>query len=524
MTAPIADPRPTGSHEADVADLAQHGYAQRLNRSLGSFSSFAAGFSYISILTGMFQLFGFGYGFGGPLFFWSWIVVFAGQFCVALMFAELSARFPIAGSVYQWSKKVGGRANSWMAGWTMLVGSIVTVAAVAIAWQIVLPNIWSKLQFFSSGDDAADYVHNAVLLGSVLIIITTIINVLGVKVMAKINNVGVLAELIGVAIILVLLLVHARRGPQVVFHSHGAGPGLPGYDTLGVLVPLLMGAVMPAYVMFGFDTAGSLAEETKDPRKTTPKALLQALAAAGFSGLLLLLFALMASKDLALDKLGVGGLPSVLDDALGSNGSKLVLIDVAIAIFVCCLAIHAAAIRIAFSMARDHALPLGEGLSHVSEHRHAPAAPALVSGAVAILILLVNVGNSKLFLVVTSVSIILVYIAYLMVTVPTFLRRRAGWPEDEGRTGLFTLPKPWGVVINVAAIAYGFLMALNLIWPRHEIYGAGNYQWGGVLAVGVVLVVGLGYYYGVQQNKPDRIVEEHRVLSASGADTDTGGT
>jgi urea carboxylase system permease len=517
MTAPTADSRSAGSHEADVADLATHGYHQRLNRSLGSFSSFAAGFSYISILTGMFQLFGFGYGFGGPLIFWSWIIVFGGQFCVALMFAELSARFPIAGSVYQWSKRIGSRPVSWMAGWTMLVGSIVTVAAVAIAWQIVLPSIWSKLQFFSSGNDTKDYVHNAVLLGTILIILTTVINVLGVRVMSRINNVGVLAELIGVAIILVLLLVHARRGPGVVFHSEGAGPGLPGYGTLGILAPILLAAVMPAYVMFGFDTAGSLAEETKDPRKTTPKALLQALAAAGISGLLLLLFALMATKSLKLEDLGAGGLPSVLDDALGSTGAKLVLIDVAIAIFVCCLAIQAAAVRIAFSMARDHALPLGDGLAHVSEHRHSPAAPAIVSGLLAIAILVVNIGNSKLFLVVTSVSIILVYVAYLMVTVPTFLRRRAGWPEDEGRTGLFTLPKPWGVVINVVAIVYGFLMALNLIWPRHEIYGAGNYQWGGVLAVAIVLLVGLAYYYGVQQSKPISVAEEHRVPVAPGS-------
>ena len=65
MSTPTA--QPPASHEADVAALNAHGYAQKLNRSLGSFSSFAAGFSYISILTGMFQLFGFGYGFGGPL-------------------------------------------------------------------------------------------------------------------------------------------------------------------------------------------------------------------------------------------------------------------------------------------------------------------------------------------------------------------------------------------------------------------------------------------------------------------------
>jgi urea carboxylase system permease len=398
-----------------------------------------------------------------------------------------------------------------MAGWTMLIGSIVTVAAVSIAWQIVLPPIWSGFQVFD------DNAKNAVFLGTILIIITTTINVLGVRVMSRINNVGVMAELVGVAIIIVLLLVNARRGPQVIFTTQGAGPGLPGYEKLGLLAPLLLAAVMPAYVMFGFDTAGSLAEETKDPRKTTPKALLQALAAAGISGLLLLLFALMATKSLALDVLGAGGLPSVLGDALGSTGEKIVLIDVAVAIFVCCLAIQSAAVRIAFSMARDHALPLGEQLAHVTETRHSPAAPAVVTGIIAILILVVNVGNASIFLVVTSVSIILVYIAYLLVTTPTFIRRRAGWPEDEGKTGLFTLGRTGGLVINAIAIVYGLFMAINLIWPRNEVYGAGKYKWGGVIAVGSVLAIGLLYYLLVQQRKPDEVATEHRVVAASGA-------
>ena len=143
-------------HAGDDAELAEHGYRQRLNRSLGGFSSFAAGFSYISILTGMFQLFGFGYGFGGPILFWAWLIVFGGQFCVALVFAELSARYPIAGSVYQWSKKVSNPTGAWFAGWAMLAGSVVTVAAVAIAWQIVLPQIWSGFTFIQQPDAERD--------------------------------------------------------------------------------------------------------------------------------------------------------------------------------------------------------------------------------------------------------------------------------------------------------------------------------------------------------------------------------
>ena len=45
------------SPATDNNDLASFGYRQELKRSMGSFSSFAAGFSYISILTGLFQMF-----------------------------------------------------------------------------------------------------------------------------------------------------------------------------------------------------------------------------------------------------------------------------------------------------------------------------------------------------------------------------------------------------------------------------------------------------------------------------------
>ena len=101
------------------------------------------------------------------------------------------------------------------------------------------------------------------------------------------------------------------------------------------------------------------------------------------AGALLLLMALLTAKSLAPATLGVGGLPSVLEDALGSGVGKVLLADVAFAIFICCLAIHAASIRLAFSMARDRALPFGDHLSHVSEQRKSPALPAIVVGVVA---------------------------------------------------------------------------------------------------------------------------------------------
>ena len=97
---------------ADSSELAEFGYKQELDRSLGSFSSFAAGFSYISILTGVTALYGFGYPerrAGGVVDVA--LVVFGARSCVALCFTEMAGQYPIAGSVYQWSKQISSRLH-----------------------------------------------------------------------------------------------------------------------------------------------------------------------------------------------------------------------------------------------------------------------------------------------------------------------------------------------------------------------------------------------------------------------------
>src|SRR3954470_6066053 len=173
MTA-LADP-PTTPDAPDGTDLESFGYRPQLHRSIGSYGSFAAGFSFVSILTTVFQLFSFGFGFCGPSFFWTWPLVFVGQLLVALCFSELAARYPISGCIYQWASRLGGAVWGWTAGWLMLVAQVVTVAAAAIAMQIVLPAIWSGFSVL------ANPTANAVLLGSGVLVVTTLINAVGVR-------------------------------------------------------------------------------------------------------------------------------------------------------------------------------------------------------------------------------------------------------------------------------------------------------------------------------------------------------
>src|SRR4051812_46171804 len=180
----------------DSSELEKFGYRQELERSLGSFSSFASGFSYISIMTGVFQLFFFGFGSGGPAFIWTWPLVFVGQLAVALCFAEMAGQYPLAGSVYQWSKYIARPVTSWFAGWIMIIGAVVTAAAVAVAYQVILPQVWSGFEVIGGAADIGTAAtpggaENAIVLGLGLVVFTTIVNMIGVRLMAKINNVGV---------------------------------------------------------------------------------------------------------------------------------------------------------------------------------------------------------------------------------------------------------------------------------------------------------------------------------------------
>jgi urea carboxylase system permease len=501
---------------SDTNELAGFGYKQELDRSLGKFSSFAAGFSYISILTGVTALFGLAYGFAGPGVWWTWPVIVGGQALVALCFMETAAQYPIAGSVYQWGKQISGSFASWMTGWVYIVGAIVTITAVAIDWQVVLPQVSAHLQFFGTSADAGTTItkagaENALLLGGILICITTAINMLGVKLMSRINNVGVMCELIGSSILIILFLFHLHHGPQVIVHNLGLGKGHPW----GYFGALLVGSIVSAYVMYGFDTAGTLAEETNDPRRNAPPAIIRAVAAAFTIGGLVILLAVLSSKNLSNPNIGLLGLPYVMKQAFGNTVGNVFLVDCAIAIFVCCLAVQTATIRMLFSMARDDKLPFGSAVARVSGARKVPIVPALITGVLAILVAAINVGNQSAFAAITSIAIILFYLCYLGVTGPMLMHRiRGTWPPpNPGK--YFTMGR-FGLPVNIAAVIFQVLVVINLAWPRVAIYnGFGAQHWylkyAAVLFIAVVYIIGLVYYFTIQVKKSGDVLEEHRA-------------
>ena len=256
-------------------------------------------------------------------------------------------------------------------------------------------------------------------------------------------------------------------------------------------------ALTASYVLYGFDTAGTLAEETHDPRRKAPRAILQALLAAGFAGLLVLLFALMAAPDLGAPGLGNirGGLPMLVKSVLGKTTGILFLCIVIFAIIVCTLAVHSGAVRLMFAMGRDGCLPFSNALSEVSLKTHTPVLATLLCGLGAIIVLAMNLQFPKVFELVTSIAILWANLAYWIV-IALHLKNRIKLARSGGDTDAkFKLGK-WGLPVNILALLWSSFMVINVSWPRTATYGSEWYnQYSAWIYTACLICVGVLIYY-----------------------------
>jgi amino acid transporter len=435
------------SHERDSADLAQFGYKQELKRSLGTFSSFAVAFSYISPSTGIFTLFALGLTTLGGVFIWTWPVVALGQFIIALNFAEVSSHFPLAGSVFQWSKYMANRAYSWFTGWIYLFAGIITVTAVVATLPIALIPALNGLGWHSLNETS---LHTQLVVALITLAVITVLNIYGVKLVAIINNTGVLFEILGMFVFaIVLLAFHNHQGFHVVTNSGGLHVGGNTF---------LIAMFMSLFVIYGFDTASTLAEETRDPRRAAPKAVLFSIVGAFIIGGVFLLAMLMSIPNLHAAISGAYGPQDIIEANFSHPFATIYLLVVSAAIFVCCLSILAATIRLGFGMARDNQLPFSQHLSKVSPRLHTPIWTCITIAVISAIPFIQYSGAGIIAIAATA----MIYFSYLLGNLAIMRARLKGWPRTKAPFKLGS----WGMVINVLGLLYGGAMLINFAWPR----------------------------------------------------------
>ena len=459
--------------EQDEALLQKFGYKQELRRTLGFLSNFAVAFSYISVSTGTFSLFYLGILAGGPAFFWTWFIVAIGQFIVALNFAELASHFPIAGSIYQWSKRLSGHTLGWFTGWIYFFAGILTITGVAFTIPIPLLGIFPGIPATILG------LNSAVFIALVSIVIGTVINIAGVRLVSIVNNIGVAAEIIGMfgfALVLLIFFNHQPlsflfTGSSISASSLSQSLGVPGAPWTPGLGDTYIGAFaaamfMSLFVIYGFDTAGTLGEETKDPQRNAPRGVLWAIGLSAIAGILFLGGTILSISKLSdIETVASGAnftqtLPTIIQNALGTSWGNIYLGVVFIAVCVCTLAIQSATIRLMFSMGRDGRLPFGRAWGTVN---HTFRTPVWAGIAVAILsaiplLALLNLPTAIGVIVIGATG--LIYTSYFLNNIASLGARLRGWPRTKAP---FSLGR-WGMLINILALVYGGLMIVNFLW------------------------------------------------------------
>jgi len=195
----------------DDEHLQSLGIKPELRRTLGFLSNFAIAFAFISVSTGSFGNFGVGIGLSGPVFFWTWFVVIGGQLLVALNFAELSSHFPVAGSIYQWSKRLSNRTLGWFTGWFYFWAQVITVSAVAVIVGYVIAGFNGGGQEFLDSPDPLGITNMHIFICMVTLLITTAVNAFGVRLLAILNNIGVATEILGMLVFALVLLFFANN-------------------------------------------------------------------------------------------------------------------------------------------------------------------------------------------------------------------------------------------------------------------------------------------------------------------------
>ncbi len=473
---------PPAGQTDDDAQLAALGYSGEFHRSMGLWANMALGFTYLSPLVGVYSLFAYSLSIGGPPAIWWIVIVGVGQLLVSLVFGEVVSQYPLAGGIYPWTRRLWNRRYAWIVSWIYIWAVIVTITAVAE---------------FGGGFVAALFgmeATPAVILGTAvaLLVVAFAVNYSGTRTLARIAQVGLAAELIGVIALGLFLLLFRREQPfSVFFDSLGAGGG-DGY--VGVF---LAASLSGLFLFYGFEACGDVAEEVADPARQIPRAMILTILVGGVSGFLSYAGYVLAAPDLQAIVNGEDAdpIPSILESSLGTAGSKVFLVVIVVAFLSCVLSLQAAGSRLLYAFARDRMLPGSGWLAHVSARHAVPTNALLVVCVVPVLIALFVYFQEDILARVTAFAVLGIYVSFQAVVLAALRQRLKGWRP----AGVWNLGTA-GLVVNVLALAYGIFAIVLLLRPAP---GTETFLDRWIVAIGLAVVAGSGLLY-LLLARPDR--------------------
>ena len=406
----------------------------------------------------------------GPAVALSFIIAGIASAAAALCYAEFAGLIPVTGSAYTYGYATLGELPAWLIGWDLLLEYALIVAVVAIGWSGYMQSLltaagihmplWAQ-GAMGTGDGRVFNIIAALVAAAVSVLLA-----MRTEWGARFNTLIVAIKVIAVVLIIGVGVFHVDPAnwhpfiPARVVDASGTGHfGMQGVVTAAAVV---------FFAVFGYDTLTTAAEESINPQRDLPRAVLLSL---GVSMALYLAISMVLTGIAPYTTLNTDAPVADAFKALGLPWISVAISIAAVAGITSVLfAFMLAAARIWFALARDGLLP--GWFAKVHPRYGTPHRPTLILGAVTALVAgLLPIGEVAELVNIGTLAAFVVICASIMV-----LRVRKPDLPRAFRT-------PWVPVVPII----GILFSLWLIWELPMITKERFVIW---------MVIGLGVYFG----------------------------
>jgi putrescine importer len=296
----------------------------------------------------------------------------------ALSYGKMSKLFPVAGSAYTYTRRSIDSRIGFLVGWAVLLDYFFLPMVI---WLI--GTAFLSAQF----PDVPSWIWIVAF-----IVASSVLNVIGIRAAANANLLLMAFQVLVLAIFVVLSLVH-------VVNTTGAGglvSGAPFFNGQTSISGVSAGAALAAYSFLGFDAITTLTEETVEPKKTIPKAILLVLLIGG---------AIFLVVTYATQLVHPGGdFPdpssaafTIAQDIGGNLFSAVFLAGLVVTQFASGLAAQTSVARLLYAMGRDSVLPK-RVFGYIHPRFHTPAINVVLSGVIGLIALGLTVETSTSFI------------------------------------------------------------------------------------------------------------------------------
>src|SRR5215470_4802826 len=411
----------------------------------------------------------------------SLVVLLIVAYCASLFATRINS----AGSFYVWVTRAIGPGAGSAAGWGLVLGYLFTGIACVLGFEIYGDNL-----LVGWGVSPGNHVVRGILyvVGGLA---PAIMAVADIKISQR---VAFILESISVTIILILCIaVYVHNGGVIDTHQLS----LKGAKAGGLVV----GMVLAIFAFVGFESAGALGQEAKNPARSVPRAIMWSCAAVGLF-YLIVSYAQVYGFGIANFGKTTAPLPQLASTVgLGELG-HFIAIGITCSMFACSLACLTAGSRMLLSLGHDGLLPAKRFFTHTAPRTHSPdfAIWTVAIVMTAIPIAYVAAGSQDVVLTgemgtLATYGFMLAY-ALVALAAPFYLRK-IGEPK----------PLAWFFGI-LGAVTMLFVFYVNwiptvipndifpgLVWP----YWTLPYVFLGWTAIG------LGWYFTVRWRKPQAV-------------------